>query len=65
MGWMFPDIFKATQSLKTSEIIHPITQCHIPKDPNPDTNFLKNSKETNTEKNTLPCFNLMNNVFVT
>jgi len=48
-----------------SEIIHPIIRSHVPKDMNPNTNFFKNSKMTNTEKNTHPCFKLMNNVFVT
>jgi len=47
-----------------SEIIHPITQSPIPKDMNPNTNFLKNSKVTDTKKNVHPCFNLMNKVFV-
>jgi hypothetical protein len=65
MGWIVPNIFKAMHSLKMSEIIYPIIRSHVAKDMNPNTNFLKNSKVTNTEKNKHPCFKLMNNVFVT
>jgi hypothetical protein len=60
-----PKNFQGNTFLENVKIIHPIIQSHIPKDMNPKTDFFKNSKVANTEKNTHPCFNLMNNVFVT